>query len=253
MKLNFDYHNHTALSYCSKKNYTAREMVLRMKEVGLVRAGFSDHYYPNETVPANSVRIVREEIGEVSDIDIAIGTEVDMVAPGVLEAGAEELAPFDFVSVACPHWHNDRIKRPIRYTNDCLAQEQYDMVLSLSRMPYVDILVHPFTFSSAEKFMPIDQRALMGYYTEADLDRIIDGFLKSDIALELHANLLKEDYAESLKPLIRRCVSRGVKFSLGSDAHEIARVGCIRNAAELIDSFGIPDELAYVPKKKRLG
>lgn len=251
MKLDFDYHNHTPLSRCSKKDYTVRDMVLKMRNNGLTRCGFSDHFYTGETDPAYSIRYVREQLDGIEDIKVFVGTEVDMTAPGVLDADEETLAPYDYVSVACPHWQSEHVKRPIRYTDECLAQEQYDMVLSLVQLPFVDVLVHPFTFLSASGFMEIDQRRLMSFYTMADYDAIIDGLLRNGIAFELHANLKKPDYFESMCPLIKRCVSRGVKFSLGSDAHEMRWVGSILGAGELIESLGIPDELAFVPGRKK--
>lgn len=251
MKLDFDYHNHTPLSRCSKKDYTVHDMILKMRDNGLTRCGFSDHFYRDETDPAFNVSYVREQAEGIEGIEVFVGTEVDMTAPGVLDADEETLAPFDYVSVACPHWQSEHVKRPLKLTDECLAQEQYDMVLSLAQMPFADVLVHPFTFLSASSFMEIDQRRLMSYYTTADHDAIIDGFLKNDIAFELHANLKKSDYYESMLPLIRRCVSRGVRFSLGSDAHEMRWVGSILGARELIDRLAIPDELAFVPGRKR--
>ena len=179
-----------------------------------------------------------------------VGVEADMLAPGVLSASEETLSAYDYVSVACPHWQSDIIARPVVNTRDALVQAQYDYMLTLSQIPYVDVVVHPFTFGSASTYIDVDQKAMMACYTIADYDRIIDGFLKNDIACELHANLKKSDYAQSLEPFIRRCCSRGVKFSLGSDAHEIRWVGSILGASELIASFNIPDELAFVPTRR---
>ena len=250
MKLNFDYHNHTALSRCSRKDYTATDMLRQMKAKGYEHVGFSDHYYFDETVPAENVRLVRQAAKEVPDIDVYAGVEVDMLWPGHLDASEETLSVFDYVSVACPHWHNPRIARPVVNTKDALAQAQYDMLLSLAEMPYVDVIVHPFTFYPTEGYLPVGQEEMMQCYTTADFDRLIDGLLKNDIAVELHANLKKPDYARALTPFLRRCVSRGVKFSAGSDAHWLGVVGSILDAKEFIDSLHIPDDQAFRPRRK---
>lgn len=251
MKLNFDFHNHTPLSRCSKKDYTVADMLARMREVDYERVGFSDHYYFDETVPARDAEATRAAIRGLPGPESYVGVEVDMLSAGRLEADEETLSPYDYVSVACPHWHNPRVARPVCLTADALAQEQYDLLLSLAEMPFVDVVVHPFTFSSAQGYLPVDQEALMARYTPGDLDRLIDGLLKNEIAVELHANLKKPDYARSLLPFLSRCVSRGVHFSLGSDAHELRWVGSILGAQAVIDSLKIPDELAFCPKRRR--
>lgn len=250
MKLDFDYHNHTSLSRCSRKDYTVEDMLRRMQEIGLRHVGFSDHYYHDETVPERNIAFVREAAAKFPEMDVYAGVEADMLWPGRLTASKETLAAYDYVSIACPHWHSGEIARPICYTPDALAQAQYDMLLSLAEMPYVDAIVHPFTFSSASQYIEVDQEALMARYSTADFDRLIDGLLKSDIAVELHSNLKKPDYARSLKPFLQRCVSRGVHFSMGSDAHWVDVVGSVLEAKEYIDALNIPDELAFRPKRK---
>ena len=194
--------------------------------------------------------MVREAAAQLPDMDVYAGVEVDMLWPGRLDASRETLSAFDYVSVACPHWHNPRIARPLCCSKDALAQEQYDMLLSLAELPYVDVIVHPFTFYPTQGYLPVEQEEMMARYTQADFDRLIDGLIKNDIAVELHANLKKPDYARSLTPFLRRCVSRGVKFSLGSDAHWLDVVGSILGAKEFIDSLNIPDELAFRPRRK---
>ena len=179
MKLNFDYHNHTALSRCSRKDYTATDMLWQMKAKGYEHAGLSDHYYFDETVPAGNVRTVRQAAAEVPGLDVYAGVEVDMLWPGHLDASGETLSVFDYVSVACPHWHNPRIARPVILSADALAQEQYDMLLSLAEMPCVDVVVHPFTFYPTEGYLPVSQEEMMERDTTADIDRLIDGFLKN--------------------------------------------------------------------------
>ena len=250
MKLDFDYHNHTPLSRCSRKDYTTEDMLRRMQEIGLRHVGLSDHYYADETVAEKNVALVRAAAAQFPELDVYAGVEADMLWPGHLSATAEDLAPYDYVSVACPHWHSKEVARPICCTPDSLAQAQYDMLLSLAEMPYVDVIVHPFTFGSAEGYMEVDQEALMQRYTLADYDRLIDGLIKNQIAVELHANLKKPHYARSLTPFLQRCVSRGVHFSMGSDAHEIKWVGSILGAREYIDALQIPDELAFRPTRK---
>ena len=196
--------------------------------------------------------MVRQAAAEVPGLDVYAGVEVDMLWPGHLDASGETLSVFDYVSVACPHWHNPRIARPVILSADALAQEQYDMLLSLAEMPYVDVVVHPFTFYPTEGYLPVSQEEMMERYTTADFDRLIDGFLKNSIAVELHANLKKPDYARSLTPFLRRCVSRGVSFSLGSDAHWLDVVGSILDAKAFIDSLRIPDDQAFRPRRKKI-
>ncbi len=250
MQLTFDFHNHSPLSRCSKKNYTVTEMLETMKSKGYTRVGISDHYYFDETIPAEAVKYAKDQAKNVPGIEFFSGVEVDMLAPGILDADYATLSPYDYIQVAAPHWHNPRIARPIVFSNEALAQEQYDMMVSFSAFPFVDAIVHPFTFYPADAFgMTVDQVKLMSFYTKGDYDRIIDVLLNNDIAVELHRNLAKPDYTEGILPFLRQCVSRGVHFSLGSDAHELSVVGSILGVKELIDSLHIPDELAFVPHK----
>lgn len=247
MILDFDLHNHTPHSRCSQKNYTTAQMLEVMKERGIHHAGFSDHYYAGETNVDAWLAEMRAVFRQADGICAYAGVEVDLLAPGVLDAPVEELAKYDYVSIAAPHWHNPRIRRPLRYTREGLAQAAYDMMVSAAALPIADILVHPFTFASASGYIDIDQEAIMQEITDADLQFLAEVMQKNSVAIELHANLLKPDYARSMERFMRICRDAGVRFSMGSDAHALATVGAVQGAREWIEALRIPDEQRFLP------
>ncbi|MEG0767696.1 MAG: PHP domain-containing protein, partial [Clostridia bacterium] len=97
MELDFDYHNHTALSRCSRKDYTVAEMLARMQDIGLKHVGFCDHYYHDETVVARNIQCVREGAAGFPGLEVYAGVEVDMLWAGHLDASYQTLAPFDYI------------------------------------------------------------------------------------------------------------------------------------------------------------
>jgi len=249
MILDFDLHNHTPYSRCSQKNYTTAQMLEVMKERGIRHAGFCDHYYLGETDTDAWLAEMHALFARTEGISAYAGVEVDMLAPGVLDANPEDLPKYDYVAIAAPHWHNPRIRRPLRCTREGLAQAAYDMMVSAAALPIADVLVHPFTFSSASAYIDVDQEAIMQEFTEADLRFLAECMQRNGVAVELHANLLKEDYARSMVRFMRLCRDRGVLFSMGSDAHALATVGAVQGAREWIESLRIPDEQRFLPLK----
>lgn len=121
-------------------------------------------------------------------------------------------------------------------------------LLNTIRNPRADIIAHPFNF---DRHYPA---IALADFTEGDLERLADGFVKHRKAFEIMNNIwwwyphvepkrFYEDYVRILKLFAQH----GVIFSLGSDAHSIGGVGNLIWTQRAIRAAGIAESQILNP------
>ncbi len=132
-------------------------------------------------------------------ITILKGAEVNILKDGSLDIKDEVLAKLDFVGVAV-HSHFNLPR-----------SEQTKRIIKALANPYVHCLFHP-TGRVINKRPPI----------EIDIDEIIDFAKKHNKILEIDAYPDRLDLKDEH---IKKCVDKGVKMVIDSDAHSVLHLG----------------------------
>ena len=234
-------HNHTTYSDGA---HSVREMAEAARALGWQYLGLSDHsqsaIYAHGLKP-DAIARQHEEIDEVNasfdDFVVLKGIESDILRDGSLDYDEEVLARMDFV-VASVHGHFG-----------LSASEQTARCVRAVQNPFTSVLGHP----TGRLLLARDGFTL-------DLGEVIDAAAEVGCALELNANpqRLDLDWRE-----LRRATSRGVRISIGPDAHRtegladtrygvaIARKGWV-TPAQVLNALELP-ALRRALRKRRGG
>jgi len=143
-----------------------------------------------------------EEIDRVAKqvgIKIFKGIEVEIDREGNLDFSQEFLAKFDVVIAA---FHR------------AVKQDLTPIFIKVCHNPHVDIIAHPTG-------RLISQRA--GY--TVDIDRVIEEASKTNTALEINAYYDRLDLSDINA---KKAKDKGVKISIGSDAHNVGMLNYLR-------------------------
>ena len=145
-----------------------------------------------------------EEIEQVNQknprIRLLAGTEVDILQDGTLDYPDEILEKLDFVVAAVHIWKKD--------------EDVTERILKAMDNPHVDVIAHPTG-------RLIGQRE--GY--RVDIEKIIEKARDKDIALEINAYYERLDLNDIN---VRLAKEKGVKLSIGTDAHNIGQLWMMR-------------------------
>ncbi len=151
-----------------------------------------------------------KEIDEVNKIladkghvfKVLKGIECDILKDGELDLADDALAELDIVGVAVHSYLN----LPVAL--------QTERILKAMENRYINIIFHPTA-------RIINQRRAM----ELQMDLVIEAALKSKTALEINAYPdrldLKDEY-------IRKCVDKGVRLVINSDAHSVRHMDYLK-------------------------
>ncbi len=198
-----DLHIHTTFS---DGRCTMQEVVKTAEERGLEYIAFTDHAFSNNifTIDENTIE---EYINEANRIK---GKSSIKILTG-LEA---EIPTIDKV---------------MKY------REQLDLLLISNHGPVRGTFRNAIT--NLIKDHPIDIIAHPWYINDTDWDKIIDAALERDVAIELNS------FRKVPEPhIIEHIAKRGVKFSIGSDAHSKREIGMVKWAYDILEKLGLGKE-----------
>jgi len=138
-----------------------------------------------------AVHTLQEKLGD--SIRLLHGAEVEIRADGSLDYPDEVLAELDIV-IASLH---SGLRQPREIVTERLLKAMAN--------PNVDIIGHP-----SGRLLPTREGA------DLDWDKVLDGALKSGVALEINANPNRLDLDEIYA---RKASEMGILFSVDTDAH----------------------------------
>jgi len=144
-----------------------------------------------------------------------------MLSPSACALDADLATELDFVLVACNHYHLDVVENPRLETPESYAAHYLNMVCGAIELGFVDSITHPFIH---DKLGPDAAMAVLKRYNAARLSEVFSRAAEAGVAFEL--NPYKVGRAvEWFRDLIQEGRRQGVRFTLGSDAHDIGMVG----------------------------
>lgn len=240
-----DRHVHTQLAYC-QENMTVEKAIALARAFGLHGLGFAEHsgqlYYPRERYWDGAgyragLMGARKQNNRVSDYmmltdqyragNVRFGMEVDIDYKGRLLLKAEDRKPLDFVLGSIHSTPNIK-------NTDASAMEinaEFMGLMEKLLMHNIDVVTHPFrVFKRAglpkpeELFVPVADMLAQA---------------KTAAEINFHGNVPP-------LPFIQACLQRGVKFSLGSDSHNLYEVGEFAPHLQLLREAGFDGELGDI-------
>jgi len=243
----FDAHLHTEFAYCAEDTSISGALE-RVRTLGLAGAGFSEHldqlYFPAERFwdrPDNEdLRAIRRSVAAGHSRLAAYRARLEPLRSGRvrmgLEVGArdgrlaildEDRGGWDYLIGAV---HNLDGLDP--------AAAPYDQVvrrfMAKTRLTVrcgVDVLGHPFRY-----FRRFNLPVPVGLYRP-----LADLLADAGVAAEVNFHTNRPD-----PEFFALCLDRGVRLSVGSDAHALAEVGDLRPHLELLRRLGAADRLGEV-------
>ena len=148
-----------------------------------------------------------ERVNRTSACQLLAGIEVDIMADGSLGLPDRVLEDLDIV-IASVH-------SGLHEEKDTMTRR----ILTALANDHVDILGHP-----SGRLFP--SRAAY----DLDLDRVMDAAKENGAALEINASPFRMDLDD---PQIREARDRGLKLSIGTDAHDLAELENISHGITL--------------------
>ncbi|MGE5605705.1 MAG: PHP domain-containing protein [Bacteroidota bacterium] len=242
-----DYHTHTVHSHGKG---TVFNNAAAAKEKGLEVVGIADHGPANwghiATISLGAFDQIIEEVGRVqagyADLKILAGTEANIVSyQGELDIPLELQRKLDQVLAGfhitvhpkslqdgvkfLSHWTLGKISKQIKMK---ARNENTKAVVAAVYNNEIDIITHP------------------GLNISIDTPELARACVKTDTALEINA----KHGVKSIE-FIQAAAREGVKFAIGSDAHQPEDVGRLEAGVKAARLAGLnPDQIINVRLKK---
>ncbi|MEM3171417.1 MAG: hypothetical protein QXL58_03470, partial [Candidatus Hadarchaeales archaeon] len=164
---------------------------------------------------AEEVRRMREESG----FRILAGVESNISPNGVLDLDGEILKKLDLVTAGV-HYLNSK---------DCRTQamEYLKAVREALRSRSFRILVHPLYYN----------KSLLPWIPREDMEEFVEELAGAEVAVELNSKYRTPD-----KEFLQECLRKGVKLSIGTDAHHLGEVGAVEWQLSVLRKLGVKRE-----------
>jgi len=234
----YDIHLHTWLSPCGAKDESLSSVAAyaaTAKEFGLTTIGISDHFaLENAWTPTwllNSgpaiIHEARRLAAQVVGMRVLVGCEADLIKPGVVTIDAEFARKVDFVLLSPTHFDQKEIAKEAGATPKTAAEYMVRFTEAAVQLPFVDVMAHPFAVPEERLGSP---EAYMQHVDDAAIARISCLAAANSIAFELNGRIAAMPlYRSVMRRFFHIAKSEGVKFTIGSDSHQITSM--IRLAA----------------------
>lgn len=268
--MHIDYHTHH--ERCGHAVGKLEEYVQRGIELGLQQLGLSDHlpllhvdpdnYYPEMAMPLSELPRYVEECLTLKEryrgiIELKVGLEADYIE-GYEEQIQELLAPYpwDYL-IGSVHFLGEWDITDYRQTQGWEGQDvmdvyrrYYDAVRKSALSGLYDIIGH----MDVIKRFGYSPQTPEGMAEARELERsALKAIAKSGIAMELNASGLTKPCAEMFpaEHVLQEALSLGIPLTLGSDAHDPAKLGeGLQEARSLLWKTGFR-ELAVFEGRRR--
>lgn len=246
-----DWHMHTWRAG-GKDDALVEDMITTNAAYGLDLMGISEHIDRlderepfKEKIAANRREAAATPSGKMK---VLIGTETSMINPTLCSLGEENAALLDYRLVSCNHYHLQHVENPEPKTPAGYAGHYLDMLWGATELGYADTIGHPFYHAKLRKY-DFDHDKLMAILKAYDTTRLTEVLKQAaavNMAFELNPRHV-DNALEWFKELVQEARLHGTKFTLGTDAHDLAHLGYPdggsgRSCGQILADLGIRDE-----------
>ena len=228
MKIHGDLHSHTA---SSDGIHTIEKMACAAQSRGYDYLAITDHSISqrvahglSEDQALEQIEKIREFNRQSKGIKLLAGIEVDILPDGSLDYSDAVLEQFDFV-IAAIHSHMDQ--KPI---------ELISRIEKALANPNVNVLAHPTGRLLGRAGVLFCERKPF----QIDIQTLFNICKKYNVVLEVNCFPERLDLCEKN---ITLAVQKGIKISLGTDAHSLAHLCNIEYGMRLLTDANIPSDM----------
>ena len=249
-----DYHLHTLYLKCANATMTIPAIVAKAKELGQTAIGITDHLNTLDKLPLHEDIRRDLEALDAPGIDIHFGVELNFMGCDGEFAWSEEVRDKLGFQFAIGGIHGTYLQE---YDLAKIVDVQHRHHLATCRNPLVDVLVHPYWFGKGEfdkKGWPwFDSMKAVPESYARELGQVAK---ETGTAIEINgcANLVNPtypaQYVDEYADYLATVATGGCLFSLGSDAHDINRMGAAISAREMADRIGLTEDRIWRPAAK---
>ena len=230
----------------SREEMSVAAIVRRCEEHALSAVGIVEHLNRSPKHPLECMDALAEEFATVSsDLSLFLGVEVDIEDEnGTVTASSEtvERLGLHFV-LAAVHGLNARpatIDEYIEYYHRAL-------MATVERVDFVDVIVHPWTARQPLARQGVSDECPFGRIPEPCLLEFAEALADRDKAVEINRKAHKDFDDPAYRRFLAILRDRGVRISLGSDAHRMDAIGTTFAADRFLQEIGFPPEQIWTP------
>lgn len=223
-----DLHAHTT---SSDGIHTIEKMACAARDRGYEYLAITDHSISQRIAHGLSEDQALEQIEKIHEfneqnngIKLLAGIEVDILSDGSLDYSDAVLEQFDFVVAAI---HNNIDQKPMELIN------RLEKALA---NPCVNILAHPTGRLLGRQGVLFGERRPF----RIDVQTLFDICKRYNVALEVNCFPERLDLN---KENVALAVQKGIKLSLGTDAHSLAHLCNMEYGMQLVTNAGIPSDM----------
>ena len=225
------------------------EIIRVAMERGIVHIGILDHFYPFTNLAClDEVRsAVSDALASMSNPPrVYLGIEAEVMAPGKTTATSELAEKLDFIMLGATHFQNKGITEPLPNGTDREIAEYFLKMFEYAvSIPFADVIAHPFHV--VPDVAPV---RILETLTEKDILPALELAKENDIAMEISHRALTPGQLEFSRWFYPLCKRVGLKFSIGSDAHTLNRVGYVEVLKPLLVEARITEQDLWLPQLK---
>jgi len=239
--LNYDLHTHSSYSDGSG---SLHDNIHAAEAMGLSHIALTDHLNVNER------DWVDEALNELQNeppagyrVKILKGVEASLLdSGGTISIDEKAAAKLDIV-LCDMGWHSlgfsgDASLIPA----DQIIERIVECFINLCRNPLVGVVAHPFNFGRHTKVVIPPSEI-----PDDCLQKIADAFVVENTAFEVmnnawwwHPLMHPREFTNQYVRIVKLFARRGVRFTLGSDAHGIGGVGNLGWSKYVLETAGVP-------------
>jgi len=230
----------------SREEMSVAAIARRCEEHALSAVGIVEHLNRSPKHPLKCMDTLAEEFVTVSsELSLFLGAEVDIEdEQGTVTASSEtvERLGLHFV-LAAVHGLNarlDSIEAYIEYYHRAL-------MATVERVDFVDVIAHPWTARQPLARQGISDECPIGRIPDSYLLEFVEALADRDKAIEINRKAHKDFDDPSYRRFLTVLRDRGVRISLGSDAHRMDAIGTTFAADRFLQEIDFPPEQIWTP------
>ena len=245
--LDFDLHIHTFHSPCGRDEMLPENIVRTAAERGLTTIGITDHLYSfTDHAMFDDIRARVENVcRSIKNPPLVfLGCEAEIMSPGCTTGSRELAERLDYVMVAFTHFQNKGITElPPTKDTEVLARHYLASFEYAVSLPWAFTVAHPFLV-----IPEVCSPDILKLIREPDLTPLLETARENDIAMEISARALFPWQGSFSIGFYKLCKKIGLKFTIGSDAHSLDRLGDIQCLKPLLSEAGLSRQDFKLPK-----